>query len=130
VPGGAKVSGWLRAPVVQIYTVAQGWDPLVMSEVASDQRQAVPQRDGGDHGIGTADRLPDAFQIRIDPPRERRASLVQGQQLDAGQPAHKLLDAIFALELVETLDDLEDGDDGDSVMTVGARYWVALATTF
>ncbi len=32
------LSGWLRAPVVQIYTVTQGLDPLVMSEVAGDQR--------------------------------------------------------------------------------------------
>ena len=84
-----------------------------MRQVASDQRQAVPQCDGGDHGIGTTDRLPNALQIRIDPPRERRASLVQGQQLDARQPVQKLLDQVFALELVETFDDLEDGDDRD-----------------
>ncbi len=71
------------SPVDQRERIAELLDALEMGGVAGDQLQAVMQGDGGDHRVGGADGLADAFQLARDAARQLGGGLVEGEDFFA-----------------------------------------------
>ncbi|HTU21228.1 MAG TPA: hypothetical protein VMG10_24455 [Gemmataceae bacterium] len=94
-------------------------DALIMGSVACDQLQAMPQGEGGDHRIGSADGLSNPVQIASNPARQFSGCLVEGDDLFGGNGRQELLQAIETLFLLEASYHFHDGDDRDGVPAEG-----------
>ena len=89
---GNKVST-IKPPVDQGERIAELLDALEMGGVAGHQLQAVMQGDGGDHRIGRADGLADAFQLARDAAGQLGGGLVEREDFFGGDGGEEVLQA-------------------------------------
>jgi hypothetical protein len=65
------------SPVVDEHLVPDGAHVLEMGDVAGDDRQSVPERDGRDHYVGHADHAAVAFEVAVDSSSQTPSRIVQ-----------------------------------------------------
>ena len=119
-----RAGSW-NPPVDQDERIAEILDALEMGGVAGDELQAVRQGDGGDHRVGQADGLADAFELASDAARQLGGGLVEGDDFFRGDSRQEVLQLPGRLLLLLAADHFHEGDGGDGIagQTPGGKPW-------